>query len=144
MSPKRPTSLVRPTLDTPFQVDFAWWQENDRDWKVFLRRLLCPEHRAQWAQQADDEVIDWVDPDTAEVHPVDALQHVVMTHCALQPDFLSENVPLVEAIFRVLLAAGNTPMTPVELGERLQRPPTTILRTLSGRRVYYGIRPVQE
>ncbi len=144
MTPKRPMSLVRPTLDTPFHVDFAWWQENDRDWKVFLRRLLCPEHREQLAELSNGETIDWIDPDTAEVHPVDALQHVVMTHCALQPGFLTENVPLVEAIFRVFLAAGNTPMTPVELGERLNRRPMVILRTLSGPRVYYGIRPVQE
>lgn len=144
MTPKRPTSLIRPTLDTPFHVDFAWWQENDRDWKVFLRRMLCEEHRNALAEIGDDERIDWVDPETAEVHQVDALQHVVMTHCALQPEFLRANVPLVEAIFRVLLAAGNTPMTPVELGERLNRQPHLILRTLSGPRVYYGIRPVLE
>ena len=144
VSAKRPFSLVRPTLETPFHIDFAWWQANDRAWKVFLRRLLCPEHRAQLAELPDDETIDWIDPETAEVHPVDALQHIVMTHCALQPDFLSTSVPLVEAIFRVLLASGNTPMTPIELGERLQRPPMTILRTLSGRRVYYGIRPAQD
>lgn len=144
MTPKRTMSLIRPTLDTPFHVDFAWWQENDRDWKLFLRRLLCEEHQQLLAGTAHDEVIDWVDPETAEVHPVDALQHVVMTHCALQPGFLQSNVPMVESIFRVLLASGNTPMTSVELGERLNRQPQLILRTLSGPRVYYGIRPVQE
>lgn len=144
MTPKRPMSLVRPTVDTPFHIDFAWWQAHDRDWKPFLQRMLCEEHRQQLAEMPQDEVIDWVDPETAEVHPVDALQHVVMTHCALQPEFLQAKVPIVEAIFRVLLAAGNTPMTPVELGERLNRQPQLILRTLSGSRVYYGIRPVQE
>ncbi len=144
MTPKRPTSLIRPTLDTPFHVDFAWWRENDRDWKVFLRRLLCEEHRNLLADTGHDEVIDWVDPETAEVHQVDALQHVVMTHCAQQPEFLETSVPLVEAIFRVFLASGNTPMTAVELGERLNRQPRLILRTLSGPRVYYGIRPIHE
>ena len=33
-------------------------------------------------------------------------------------------------------------MTSEELGERLNRPAVTILRTLGGARVYKGIRPV--
>lgn len=140
----KPLSLVRPTLDTPFHIDFAWWQAHDRDWRVYLRDLLCPEHRQQFDAVEEDERIDWVDPETAEVHPVDGLQHVLMQHCARQPDFLHEGVPLVDAVFRLLLANGNTPMTPVEIGERLNRPAMTILRTLSGPRVYRGIRPVSK
>jgi hypothetical protein len=48
---------------------------------------------------------------------------------------------LVDAVLRVFLANGNTPQTPRELGEKLGRRPETILRTLSGRQVYKGIRP---
>jgi hypothetical protein len=48
------------------------------------------------------------------------------------------------AVLTVFLANGNTPLTPKELGERLGRPPQMILRTLSGRRVYKGIRPYIE
>jgi len=49
---------------------------------------------------------------------------------------------LVDSVFRVLLSNGNQPMTAEELGSRLNRPAQTILRTLSGVRVYKGIRPI--
>jgi hypothetical protein len=65
-----------------------------------------------------------------------------MSHCAKQPDFLTEQTALVEAVFRLFLTNGNIPMTSEELGVRLNRPAMTILRTLTAGRVYKGIRPV--
>lgn len=38
-------SLVKPTAETPFHIDFEWWKKNERDWHVYLRSLLCAEHR---------------------------------------------------------------------------------------------------
>jgi hypothetical protein len=92
----------------------------------------------------NDEVIDWVDPKTAEVKQVDGLQHILISHCAKQADFLTKNMALVDSVFRVFLSNGNKPLTPNELGEMLNRPPNTILRTFSGVRVYKGIRPISE
>jgi hypothetical protein len=139
-------SLVKPTLDTSFHIDFSWWQTHTRDWRFYMYRLLCPEHQEQFKNWEETTPVDWVDPETAEVHPVDGMQYVLMTHCAQRPEFLSAHVPLVDAIFRVLIANGNRPMTPVELAERLNRPAQarTILRTLTGKRDYLGIRPVEE
>ena len=51
---------------------------------------------------------------------------------------------LVDAVFRYFLANGNVPMTPVELAAHLGRPPELILRTLSGERIYRGLRPYAE
>ncbi len=87
--------------------------------------------------------IDYVDPVTAEVAEVDAVQHVLITHCALQPDFITEYTSLVEAVFRTFLANGNTPLSAVQLSERIGKPALTILKTLSGPKVYKGIRPQQ-
>jgi hypothetical protein len=134
-------SLIKPTLDTPFHVDFDWWKNNDRDWRVYMRSLLCPEHQEAFADVDEGQMIDWIDPRTAEVKQVDGLQHVLMSHCARQPDFLTEHTAVVEAVFRLFLTNGNAPMTTRELGEHLNRPPETILRTLAGPRVYKGIRP---
>jgi hypothetical protein len=64
-----------------------------------------------------------------------------MTHCVKQPDFLTQQTAMVEAVFRLFLANGNMPMSSQEMGARLQRPAETILRTLAGPRVYKGIRP---
>ncbi len=52
MSPldaERARLLVRPTLDTKFHIDFQWWEKEDRDWEVYLRSHLCPQHQATYA-----------------------------------------------------------------------------------------------
>ncbi|MBG0787962.1 MAG: hypothetical protein H0S79_22975 [Anaerolineaceae bacterium] len=136
------SSLVKPTIDTPFKIDFDWWMNHDRDWRVYLRSFLCEEHQKVFENLSNDELIDWVDPDTAEVTQVDGLQHVLISHCAQQESFLTEKMALVDSVFRVFLSKGNKPLTIKELGEILDRPPETILKTFSGIRVYKGIRPV--
>jgi hypothetical protein len=137
-------SLVKPTLQTHFHIDFDWWAKNDRDWRVYLRSYLCPEHQLAFADMDMDAQVDWVDPETAEVQQVDGLQHVLITHCAKQLGFVTEQSAIVDGIFRLFLANGNTPLTPLELGEKLGRPPLTILKLLSGTRVYKGLRPCME
>jgi hypothetical protein len=144
MTDTKRSSLIKPTLDTPFHVDFDWWQRSDRDWRVYLNSLLCPEHQEVFANWEEGQTIDWVDPETAEVRPIDGVQHILLTHCARQPEFVTEQTALVEAAFRLFLVNGNEPMNARELGERLNRPAMTILRTLAGPRVYKGIRPFSE
>jgi hypothetical protein len=134
-------SLVKPNVDTPFRIDFDWWKKNERDWHVYLRSLLCAEHQSAFENTEEGQMLDWVDPITAEVKPVDGIQNALMTHCVTQPDFLTAQTALVEAVFRLFLTNGNQPMTSADLGARLKRPPETILRTLAGARVYKGIRP---
>lgn len=134
-------SLIKPGLDTPFHIDFTWWQDNDRSWQVYLRSLLCEEHQKVFEDLPEDELLDIVDPVTAEVRSVNGVQHVLMSHCARQPDFLSSQTSLVESIFRLFLANGNQPMSANELSQALGRPAHTILRTISGARIYRGIRP---
>ncbi len=135
-------SLLKPTLQMPFHIDFDWWEQTDNDWHVFLRSLLCSDHQQALADLQEGALIDWVDPRTAEVQQVDGIQHALMTHCALQPDFVDPHTAVVDAVFRLFLANGNQPMTAMDLGKRLNRPAETILRTLAGPRVYRGIRPV--
>jgi hypothetical protein len=134
-------SFVKPTLNTPFQIDFDWWKEHDSNWRVFLFSYLCPEHQVAFSSQEENVTVDWVDPDTAEVLPVDGLQHVLVSHCARQPGFVTNNTTMVDSVFRVLLAHGNDPMSPTQLGIEINRPAETILRTFSGVTVYKGIRP---
>ena len=141
MEVKKRSSLVKPSINTPFHVDFEWWKKNERDWHVYLRSLLCAEHQETFANVEQGQTIDWVDPATAEVKPVEGVQNALMTHCVKQPDFLTQQTALVEAVFRLFLSNGNVPMSSSDLSARLQRPAETILRTLAGPRVYKGIRP---
>jgi hypothetical protein len=137
-------SLVTPTIDTPFHIDFDWWSQNDHEWRVHLRSSLCAEHQEKFANLEADEKVDWVDPETAEVQRVDGLQHILISHCARTEEFITAHTSLTEAVFRLFLANGNLNLTPRELGEKLNRPAETILRTISGVRVYKGIRPCPE
>jgi hypothetical protein len=138
------TSRVRPTIQTHFHIDFNWWQLGDRDWRVFLQSLLCPEHQLAFAELPDDHMVDFIDPQTAEVQRVDGLQHVLITHCAKREGFISPHTTMVDAIFRIFLANGNTPMTPMELAQQSGRSPDLILRVMTGEQIYRGLRPVME
>lgn len=146
MTPAAPPAgrLVRPSLATRFHIDYDWWERESRELRVYLQSHLCPEHRTSLAESARGELVDWVDPVTAEVQRVDGIQHALRTHCALQADYLTEHTTLTDAIFRVFLANGNEPLTPTELAEKIHRPgaANTILRTLSGHTIYHGLRPV--
>jgi len=137
-------SLVKPTLQTRYHIDFDWWRQHDRDWRVYLRNFLCPEHQQAFRDLDVSEQIDWVDPETAEVQLVDGLQNILITHCAKQHSFITQHTTLVDSVFRILLSNGNIPLTPVELAEELGRDPLVILKTLSGPRVYKGLRPCSE
>ena len=137
-------SLIKPTFQTPFCIDFEWWMVNDTNWKIHLIDCMCEEHKKSFAEIETPQLIDWVDPETAEVQSIDALQHILISHCARQPDFINSYTTLVDAAFRALLANGNNPITVEELAKITGRSDKTLLLTLSGRTVYKGIRPCQK
>ena len=93
----------------------------------------------------DTGTVDWVDPETGEVRRVDGLWHSLQSCCSHKPEFYSSEVSLATAIFRLFLANGNQPMSPMEIWQKLpRRDPKTILRLLTESRSYYGVRPVSE
>lgn len=144
MNPPGHSSLVKPTLETPFHIDFDWWIEHDANWRVFLLDFLCDEHRTIYAEKEQDIEIDSIDPQTAEVKRVDGLLHTLVTHCAQQEEFISGNTTLVNTIFKTFLANGNKPLNSQELADRTGKSAVTILRTFSGAQIFKGIRPLQE
>lgn len=135
---------MRPTIDTPFHIDFEWWQENDANWRIFLHDYLCVKHQELFKDQDENVVIDAIDPETAEVKQVDGLLYKLMEHCAKQPEFINDNMPLVAKMFRIFLANGNKPLTPAQISELVNRPARTVLVTLTGPQIYKGIRIYQE
>ena len=141
MTTTKPVRSLRPTLATLFHIDYDWWEKGDRDLRVYLRSHLCAEHRTQYADAGTD-MIDWVDPQTAEVTRMDGLVLVMRTHCALEPNFIADYTSIVDATFRVFLTNGNQPLDSRQLAEKINRDPDTILKTLGGKQVYQGIRPV--
>lgn len=136
-------SLVKPTINTPFHIDFAWWKQHDNNWRVFLHSLLCPEHQQIFADLDTDLLFDSIDPLTAEVKVVDGLQHILIAHCIPITHIDLTSTSLVDAVFRIFLSNGNIPLTPIELSVRTNRPAETILRTFGGPQIYKGVRPCQ-
>ena len=134
----------RPTVDTQFQIDFDWWEKSGKNFRLYLRDQLCDECRERFADHSNTENVDWVDPDTGEVHLTDALRECLRTRCANDPEYINERLPIASACFRIFLANNNSPLSPTELSQLiLWRSPQEILRTLGGRQVYLGLRPVR-
>jgi len=135
---------IRPDINTKFHIDFDWWEKENRNFRVYLQSHLCTECRERYKSHRETELIDWIDPQTAEVKQVDALWQSLHTCCSRKPDYITERTPLTAAAFRIFLANNNTPLTPLELHERIRhKSPELIARTLGGQRVYEGIRPVE-
>lgn len=141
-APKIGRMAKTPITDARYHIDYKWWDTSNRDLRVYLQSHLCPEHRKVFADYSGQDVVDWIDPRTAEVRQVDGLEHTLNSHCSLQPDYITPNTSVVDAIFRVFLANGNSPMTAEELAGRIGRTARTIQRTLAGDRIYKGIRPI--
>lgn len=134
------SALKRVTPDTKFYVDYDWWEKSDLDLKTYLFTRLAVGDEVNVDPGADE--VDLVDPETGEVHRVDSFQYVVQTYFSQLPDDFMARTSLVDAVFCVLLANANQPMTAAEIAERIHRPPDVILKTLGGPRVYQGIRPI--
>ena len=143
MSIRARRSRYRPSLDSKFHIDYNWWEESGRNFRLYLRDQLCEECRERFSDHQNTENVDWVDPETGEVHRTDALRECLRTRCANDPDYINERLPIASACFRVFLANNNVPLSPSELSQVLPwKTPDAILRTLAGTRVYLGLRPV--
>ncbi len=136
------SAFVKPTLETEFHIDFDWWEREGRELRVDVLKHLRPESQAAFANYRGGDTVDAVDAATGEVRPVDKLQYLLRTQCKPLEEFLTEHTSMVDAVFHVFLHNGNKPLTPYDLSDEINRPAQTILRTLSGRVVYKGLRPV--
>jgi len=137
----KPSALVKPTLETKFHIDYSWWERSNDDLRTYLLSHLLPEQRERLSQEdGEAAAVDYIDPETAEVRQLDALQ-IAIQEAALDPSFINEHTSTVDSVFRVFLANGNTPQTPVQLAEYTHRDADVILKTLNGRTIYKGLRP---
>lgn len=138
----KPRASIKATLDTKFQIDYEWWIRENNDLRAYMLTHLPTELREKFAENIEENVVDYIDPDTGEVFQLDELG-LAIQEAAKAEDFINPQTSLVDSVFRVFLANGNTPRTPSELEEDTQRDARTILKTFGGIRIYRGIRPIQ-
>jgi hypothetical protein len=133
-------NLRRVTADTKFYIDYHWWDEGHLDLRTYLLARLSLGSEA--GSELPAERIDLVDSKTGEVRQVDAFQYLVRSYFNRHGNDLATQSSFVDAVFSVLLANGNEPMTAAEIAERVQRPAELVIRTFGGSQIYHGIRPL--
>ena len=136
------SSLKRVTADTKFFVDYDWWDESNIDLKTYLFTRLGIGQDADLDSEIDE--IDMVDPATGEVRRVDGFQYMIQSYFTELPENFFTQTSFVDAVFCVLLANANQPMTAQEIAEKVEKPVSMVIRTLSGPKIYQGIRPILE
>lgn len=140
----KPSALVKPTLDTRFHIDYDWWERMpEEDLRIYLLSHLHPDQRERLSQSEEGRQVDFIDPETGEVFKLDELG-LALRVAASEPNFINQEMPIVDCIFRVFLRNNNTPRSSRELAEETERDARTILNLLSGKRIYKGLRPYIE
>ena len=132
--------LRRVTPETRFYIDYGWWDEGHLDLRTYLLARLAL--GAEGSSELPAERVDLVDAKTGEVRQVDAFQYLVQNYFSRHGNDLATQGSVVDAVFSVLLANGNQPMTIRELAERVQRPSELLVKTFGGSQIYHGIRPL--
>jgi len=136
------TRIARPTPDTKFHMDWSWFERNHLNAENVIRDQLTPKVAKRFQEGAPIATVDYVDPQTGEVTPLDALREAIMNECQWEPHYLTGDMPLVQAVLRVFLANNNQPLAVTEIAQRLERvDPDPILRVLTSSGVQMGIVP---
>ncbi|MCB0076271.1 MAG: hypothetical protein KDD73_02535 [Anaerolineales bacterium] len=135
-------NIRRPTIDTPFHIDWGWFERNRLSAESAVYNQVCESHRAEVEPAGTDEM-DYIDSTTGEVFVTDARREVIMALCQFEDDYISAEMPLHQAVFRLLLASNNRPTSPAEMAAQLNRhDPQTLLRLLTSGSVSYGVIPL--
>ena len=134
------SSLKRVNADTRFYVDYEWWNESNIDLKTYLFTRLGIGQDADSDSEIDE--VDMVDPSTGEVRRVDGFQYMIQSYFAELPEDFFTQTSFVDAVFCVLLANANQPLSANEIAERVEKPVDMVIRTLGGSTIYQGIKPI--
>ena len=120
-------------------LDFDWYQQNNRSLLALTQHCLCRNHQEQ------------VGTGKSEVSISD-LMATIRDCCSQEPEFITTRLPILENVFRLILANGNKPLDLEELGNQLRErlggdtyrtSPEMLSRLLSNDR-YYGLRQVTD
>lgn len=112
--------LARPTVDTPFHVDWSWFERNQLDSEQVIRDQLCPACARRLVGEEPQDV-DAVDLATGEIRMTDSLREAISAHCQWQPGYLSIEQPLAQVLLRLFLANHNQPQSVTEIARRIGR-----------------------
>jgi hypothetical protein len=134
--------FFRATEDTKFHIDYSWFDTQGQDVNVLIWKCLNDAQRERLGDHRGGESIDFINADTGEIEPADAVLQMLRSESARDPMFITAKTPVFEAAFRIFLINNNAPMTARELAARMGRKPQDVLAQIGGRVAYNGIRPI--
>jgi hypothetical protein len=115
-------------------IDLDWYQQQERSFATLASSRLCPTSRKKEKTKSEA-----------------ALLRTIRQCCSKRDGFITPNMPLLEMIFRLLLANGNQPLELGQMQEQLQKwlGDSSNARDLSVPKLkrilsndqYYGLRP---
>ncbi len=91
-----------------WHINLDWYQENRRSFHALAQRCLCDKCRKK------------LKVDEGEVTP-GKLISAIKDCCSEQPEFITGELPVMESMFRVILAGGNKPLDIIQIGEGLRK-----------------------
>ena len=130
------------TADQPktlWFIDLGWYQRNNRSISTLIQSYLCHNCAEQLSKEGKE-------------NSVDALLSAIKDCCSHVPDFITDQSPIMESVFRLFLANGNQPLDLEELGRQLgeqrggdvYRTSAEILSRLLKNDHYYGLQEVKD
>jgi len=120
-------------------IDLDWYQQNNRSISALAQGYLCAKCRKQ------------LDAEGKETSAADLLA-TIKECCANEPGFITDQLPILESVFRFFIANGNQPLDLAELGNQLSErrggdtycTSEEVLSRLLKSDQYYGLRPVPD
>ena len=114
-------------------IDLAWLEQHNRS--LLAQGCLCPKCAKK------------LKGDSEPSSPAELIS-TIKGCCSKTPEFITDKLPILESIFRLLLANGNQPLSLEELSKQLakrrggdtQRTSVEILSRLLRDEHYYGLR----
>jgi hypothetical protein len=126
--------------NTRFYIDYDWWTKSN----LSLESYLSSKVDSELSFEDSTDMVDTIDPHTGEVRQVTQFEYTLQGYFRQLPDDYLQRASLVDAVFSVLLANGNRPMSATEIASTVKRSPETIYQTFGRHQIYRGIRPYIE
>jgi hypothetical protein len=87
-------------------IDAAWYERTNRSFYDLARRGLCPKCVEKMGKKKKK-------PTENDV------MNAIKDCCAQTPEFITGRLPVMETVFRVMLANGNAPMSIEDIGKQV-------------------------
>jgi len=108
-----------------YYVDLSWHERKARSFRALIESRLCPACQARLGTEVEErapaakgkgEAAQEVRSVPFPANPVAQIRDC----CSKSKDFIRPNMPLQEAMFRVILANGNQPLDAEEICQQLE------------------------